>query len=200
MPGSSGHHAAAHSTRLQRCGFGHDWYAPNIVFVCNKKINPPLPLPPEVVFFIYRLIKKRRKASARVAVLPLDPSNPYPSNPYPSNPYPANTAWPLYSAGGYGAPALPGTVLAKHPPYFTQAHAELGIQRGGSDPGPSSAKVFYKKPTVPGPTAQFYEGTAPPLQTPPPSARNAGRAAAAPPMSAAHAAKSSSPKPMSRRK
>jgi hypothetical protein len=46
MPGSSRHHAAAHSTRLQRCGFGHDWYAPNVVFVCYKKINPPPPSPP----------------------------------------------------------------------------------------------------------------------------------------------------------
>ena len=152
------------------------------------------PVPPlQVAFFIYRRIKKRRKASARVAADPAPPTNPY-------QPYQANPAWPLYAGGGYGSPALPGTVLAKHPPFFTEAHREAAMQRSYSDPPPSSSNGVYRKPIMPGPVAQFYEGTAPPLQTPPPSARNAGRAAAAPPMSAAHAAKSSSPKPMSRRK
>ncbi len=124
--------------------------------------------PPQVAYFIYRHIKKRRKASARVGALPAPSSLP--------QPYQANAAWSLH------APP-PGVVLAKHPPFFTQVHrdAEIaGMTRSNSDPTASSPHGVYRKPMMPGPIAQFYEGTAPPLaMTPPSSARQQGKAASA---------------------
>jgi hypothetical protein len=145
-----------------------------------------------VTFVVYRIIKKRRKAMARVAV-----------DPGPAcNAYQPSATWPLYAAGGYGAPDHSNVVLAKHPPFFTEAHLHAGIKRGASDSGPNVAKGVYKTPVMPGAIAQFYEGTAPPLVvTPPPSARRASNAVS--PSSASSAVRNQSqqkihPKPQSR--
>lgn len=145
---------------------------------------------------MYRIIKKRRKASARVAV---DPSP-------PCDAYPPSAAWPPYAAGGYGAPSPSNSnvVLAKHPPFFTEAHLHAGIRRGASDPGPKAAKGAYKTPAMPGTVAQFYEGTAPPLVvTPPPSARQPNKAvypSSAPSAARSQVQRDSPPKPLSRHK
>ncbi len=157
---------------------------------------------PTVFFFIFRSIKKRRKASSSVAA---DTSAPDPHQPYQAQP-----AWPLYAAGGYGAPAPAGMVLAKHPPVFAQPHRAAGVQRGFSDPGSGNSKGIYSSSfAVPRSVAQFYEGTAPPLSaTPPPSARQASAASSPIPAAAAPApsyaakgsAKKSNLKPNSRHK
>lgn len=144
---------------------------------------------------MYRFIKKRRKASSRVAAHPPAP---------PCDAYPPTAAWPPYAAGGYGAPCPSNLVLAKHPPFFTEAHLHAGIRRGAPDAGPKVAKGAYKTPAMPGAVAQFYEGTAPPLVvTPPPSARQPNKAVS--PSSASSAARNQAqhdipPKPLSRHK
>ncbi len=167
------------------------------MFITETPCASPVP-PLQVAFFIYRRIKKRRKASARVAADPAPPTNPY-------QPYQANPAWPLYAGGGYGSPALPGAVLAKHPPFFTEAHREAAMQRSYSDPPPSSSKGVYRKPVMPGPIAQFYEGTAPPLMmTPPSSARHSPAVSSpsspSPALAANRSPQKSSRKPDFRRK
>jgi hypothetical protein len=142
-------------------------------------------------FFIYRLVKKRRKAAARVAVDPALPPGSYQPDPF-------NPAWqhpPPYVAGGYGAPSFsspPGMVLAKYPPFYTAAHHNAGIKKPAQGYQPA---VYSTAPAMPGLVPHFYDGTAPPLApTPPPSARQSPKPPAA----------SSSPtapqKPVGRRK
>jgi hypothetical protein len=122
--------------------------------------------PLSVSFFIYRNIKKRRKASSRVGVDPgpsLDANQPFPTNP----------TLPFSAAGGHQAASPLDLVFAKYPPYYTEARRDIDIKFWNPEPEPAAAKSLYRAaPAMPAPVARFYEGTAPPLTiTPPPSAR-----------------------------
>jgi len=148
------------------------------------------PLPSTVFYFVYRSVRKRRKASASVAADPSPAPDPY-------QPYQAQPSWPFHPN-----PAFPGAVFAKHPPVFSDSPRQAGMQRGFSDPGVATG--LYRAPAVPGSVAHFYEGTAPPLfVTPPPSARPSSKAAAPIPAasdSAKAPSKRSNLKPTSRHK